>query len=58
MLELRTFLEHFEQTGHLGASETVSEIKGRLQQRIREVEAQLLAMQPTSSIEPRLRLPV
>lgn len=41
LLELRTYLEHFDQTGHLGESDAVAEIKLRLHQRIREVEAQL-----------------
>ncbi len=41
LLELRSYLQHFEQTGHLGESETVAEIVRRLNQRIREVEAQL-----------------
>jgi hypothetical protein len=41
LLELQTYLKHFEQTGHLGESETVAEIKRRLHQRIHEVEAQL-----------------
>jgi hypothetical protein len=41
LLELRTYLEHFDETGHLGESDAVAEIKVRLQQRIREVEAQL-----------------
>lgn len=39
--ELRTYLQHFEQTGHLGESDTVAEIMHRLRQRICEVEAQL-----------------
>jgi hypothetical protein len=46
LLELRTYLKHFEQTGHLGESETVAEIKQRLHQRITEVEAQLRTTQP------------
>jgi hypothetical protein len=41
LLELRTYLQHFDQTGHLGESETVAEIKQRLHNRIEEVEAQL-----------------
>lgn len=44
--ELRTYLQHFDQTGHMGESETVAEIKRRLRQRIGEVEAQLRAPQP------------
>jgi hypothetical protein len=39
--ELRTYLDHFDQTGHLGESDTVAEIKRRLQVRIGEVEATL-----------------
>lgn len=39
--ELRTYLEHFDQTGHLGESDTVAEIKRRLMDRIGEVEATL-----------------
>jgi hypothetical protein len=45
LLELRTYLEHFDETGHLGETQTVEEIKRRLHQRIREVEAQLRAAQ-------------
>lgn len=41
LLELQTYLQHFDQTGHIGESETVAEIKRRLHQRIREVEAQI-----------------
>lgn len=47
LLELRTYLRHFDQTGHLGESETVAEIKLRLRQRISEVEAQLRNTQET-----------
>jgi hypothetical protein len=39
--ELRTYLQHFDDTGHLGEIETVAEIKRRLQTRISEVEAEL-----------------
>jgi hypothetical protein len=39
--ELRTYLQHFDQTGHLGESATVAEIKRRLLVRIAEVEAEL-----------------
>ena len=46
LLELRTYLQHFDQTGHLGESATVEEIKQRLHQRIREVEAQVRSAQP------------
>ena len=48
MLELRTYLQHFDQTGHLGESETVAEIKRRLRQRIGEVEAQLRRTAPNA----------
>jgi len=41
LLELQTYLHHFDETGHLGESDTVEEIKRRLEQRIREVEAQV-----------------
>ncbi|MBS1802036.1 MAG: hypothetical protein JST28_01650 [Acidobacteria bacterium] len=46
LLELQTYLQHFDQTGHLGESSTVEEIKARLQQRIREVEAQVRNAKP------------
>ena len=46
LLELRTYLQHFDQTGHLGEVDTVAEIKRRLQERITEVEAQLRADPP------------
>jgi len=46
LLELRTYLQHFDQTGHLGESSTVEEIKSRLHQRIREVEAQVRTAEP------------
>jgi hypothetical protein len=46
LLELRTYLQHFEQTGDLGAIETVAEIKRRIHERIREVEAQLRMSPP------------
>jgi hypothetical protein len=38
--ELRTYLLHFNETGHLGNAETVGEIKRRLLDRIAEVEAE------------------
>jgi len=41
LTELRTYLQHFDQTGHLGESTTISEIKRRLRDRIAEVEAEL-----------------
>ena len=39
--ELRSYLQHFDETSHLGESETIAEIKRRLRERIAEVEAQL-----------------
>jgi hypothetical protein len=39
--ELRTYLRHFDETGHLGETDTVAEIKRRLLARIAEVEAEL-----------------
>ena len=39
--ELRTYLEHFDESGHLGDDADVAEIKRRLRDRIAEVEAQL-----------------
>jgi hypothetical protein len=39
--ELRTYLKHFDETGHLGETETVEEIRRRLRVRIAEVEAEL-----------------
>ena len=39
--ELRTYLQHFDETGHLGETETVAEIKNRLRSRIADVEAEL-----------------
>ena len=45
LLELQTYLHHFDETGHLGETDTVEEIKRRLQQRIREVEAQVRTSQ-------------
>jgi len=50
LLELRTYLEHFDQTGHLGEIETVAEIKRRLQERIREVEAQVRTKPPNTGM--------
>ena len=40
LAELRTYLQHFEQTGHLGESESVPEIVQRLRIRIAEAEAE------------------
>jgi hypothetical protein len=48
LVELQTYLHHFDETGHLGESDTVEEIKRRLHQRIREVEAQVRTTQPNS----------
>jgi hypothetical protein len=45
--ELRTYLRHFEDTGHLGETSSVAEIKRRLLQRISEVESQLRIIPPT-----------
>jgi hypothetical protein len=53
LLELRTYLQHFDDTGHLGERSTVAEIKRRLEQSIVEVEAQIRAMQPKSAISER-----
>ena len=51
--ELRTYLQHFDQTGHLGDPETVAEIKRRLRDRLSEVEAELRATgQSDSSKSP------
>jgi hypothetical protein len=47
--ELRTYLQHFDQTGHMGESETVAEIKSRLRQRIGEVEAHLRTTPPLAN---------
>jgi hypothetical protein len=52
--ELRTYVEHFDETGHLGESSTVAEIKRRLNQRIVEVEAQLRSMQSTGRESDRV----
>lgn len=41
LAELRTYLQHFEKTGHLGESASVAEIQRRLRVRIAEVEAEL-----------------
>lgn len=49
LLELQTYLHHFDETGHLGESGTVEEIKRRLQQRIREVEAQVRTSQSNTN---------
>lgn len=52
LLELRTYLQHFDQTGHLGESEAVAEIKLRLRERIGEVEARLRLTQPKTCGPP------
>lgn len=57
LLELQTYLDHFDETGHLGQTETVEEIKLRLHQRIREVEAQLRTNRPETSIKERRYTP-
>ena len=36
--ELRTYLEHFDESGHLGDDADVAEIKRRLRMRIAEVD--------------------
>ena len=41
LAELRTYLQHFDQTGHIGGSASIAEIQRRLRARIAEVEAQL-----------------
>jgi hypothetical protein len=51
LLELRTYLQHFEQTGHLGESEAIAEIKHRIEGRIREVEAQLRIDPPKKTVK-------
>ncbi|HEY2468042.1 MAG TPA: hypothetical protein VGI45_09390 [Terracidiphilus sp.] len=48
LLELRTYLQHFDQTGHLAESQAVAEIKRRLLDRIGEVEARLRIIQPNA----------
>jgi len=56
--ELRTYLQHFDDTGHLGEMETVAEIKNRLRARIAEVEAELRIKREPSfsgSEQPRLK---
>ena len=50
--ELRTYLLHFDQTGHLGESDTVAEIKRRLRTRIVEVEAELARLPDRSRKQP------
>ena len=46
LAELRTYLQHFEQTGHLGESGSVAEIQRRLRARIAEAEAELQRSAP------------
>jgi hypothetical protein len=46
LAELRTYLQHFEQTGHLGESGSVAEIQRRLLARIAEAEAELKRSSP------------
>jgi hypothetical protein len=57
LVELKTYLEHFDETGHLGESKTVAEIKHRLHQRIREVEAQLRATHSGNQTQERENTP-
>lgn len=54
-MELRTYLEHFDQTGHLGSTEAIAEIKHRLNQRIREVEAQIRVAKPEATNDSEYR---
>ena len=56
LLELRTYLQHFDETGHLGESGTIAEIKRRLNERILEVEAQLRATPPNAQAAARTQL--
>ena len=51
--ELQTYLRHFDQTGHLGDSASVAEIKRRLRARIVEVEAELERTLRSGQAEPR-----
>ena len=39
--ELRNYLQHFDETGHLGETQTVAEIKRRIRARNADVEAEL-----------------
>ncbi len=55
--ELRTYLQHFDATGHLGESQTVAEIKRRLLVRIAEVEAEL-KLAGNSPVPPNPRRPM
>ena len=50
--ELRMYLQHFYETGHLGESETVAEIRRRLSQRIVEVEARVRANEANTGKTP------
>ena len=49
LAELRTYLQHFDQTGHIGGSASIAEIQRRLRARIAEVEAQLKHGGPDNS---------
>jgi hypothetical protein len=40
-VELRAYLQHFDKTGHIGDSASITEIQRRLRVRIAEVEAEL-----------------
>jgi len=51
LLELRTYLEHFEQTGDMGDGHAVAEIRHRILGRIREVEAQLRFKTPRKDVK-------
>ena len=55
LVELRTYLEHFEQTGNLGESASVAEIQQRLRIRIAEAEAELKRSAPGHAPEKNHR---
>jgi hypothetical protein len=46
LVELRTYLQHFDQTGHLGERASIAEIQQRLRARIAELEAELQRSTP------------
>jgi hypothetical protein len=46
LADLRVYLQHFEQTSHLGESASVAEIQRRLRARIVEAEAALKRTEP------------
>ena len=51
--ELRSYLQHFDDTSELGESATVIEIKRRLTARIAEVEAELARGKPSQPVTAR-----